>query len=97
MPVRQTRLVFSVISFGAILLWIMFGSYTVPEHSKSAVGTKEDQLLEWRRELGGMRHVLSASPEPLGLFSDDKCDMSFKNGTRINTDDAEVMHFSLEC
>ncbi len=73
---------FQLVSFGAILIWIVFGTY---RHSlmDQATSTREALLVEETR--GGMRHLLSVGEE-------DECqpDLLYKNGTVINKDEAEV-------
>ena len=72
----QTRKTFTIISFGAIFLWIWFGSYANQDQPLNrAVRTFENTIeAEGKRESWSHRSLLSISPELLGL-SNDACNM----------------------
>ena len=66
----------------------MFGSYTRPDYSTMNPAVMEAELVA--RQSGGMRHMLSISPEFVRLSRDDKCEMYYETGSRVQIDNDEV-------
>lgn len=86
---RRTRTVFQCVSFGAILAWILLGSYMRPEEKAetATLGVGEDR--GW-----STRHLLSTSMSELGGRSQKMCealDMFYgRSGVMVSLEDDQV-------
>jgi len=81
--VQKTRLIFQLVSFGAILAWIVFGTY---KHSPQDLAFSRRDL---SGEKVGMKHLLSLSEDDTSL-GEENCELLFENGSRIDNGDTEV-------
>lgn len=81
---RRMKTLFKCVSFGAILLWILFGGYVrqdEPAHDPSPVQADRGGALG--------RHLLS-SEEGLGVTSPQCDSLEYKSGRPVNTTNDQV-------